>query len=197
MFEAVKKFDEKFTLKRKGFFAIGAVAVAVLWAVLWLVFPMQWYSLFFSSTVGSYVTLILLAAVLIMPMCWIFSLITRTNLSVTKSLIVNIIFLVGIFFLFSAFRYTMAYLIAIAAVLHIAAMAWVLGTAPKIPKKHIKRTKPEPVFYEKITGGSVKAEDDSAKKQPIAVIGLAVLYVIVINLAYIFIAWEIAFIFNG
>ncbi|MGN0607578.1 MAG: hypothetical protein ACI4J6_00110 [Oscillospiraceae bacterium] len=203
MLEPIKKFDNSFTLKRKGFFALGAVVLAALWAVLWLIFPMEWYAVFFASTVGSYVTLALLAAVLILPFCWLFSLITSTNISVTKNFIVNFIFLVGTFFLFAAFRYSMVWLMIIAAVLHIGAMVWVLGTASVVPKKRIKRMKAKPVFYEKITGGKVKADEDSGddllpiKKQPIAVVLMAVLYVVLIDLAYILLAWQIAFTFNG
>ena len=146
MLEPIKKFDNGFTLKRKGFFALGAVMLAVLWAVLWLIFPMEWYAVFFASTVGSYVTLALLAAVLILPFCWLFSLITSTNISVTRNFIVNFIFLIGTFFLFAAFRYSMVWLMIIAAVLHIGAMVWVYGSAEKYKTGRISlKHKEEPV----------------------------------------------------
>jgi hypothetical protein len=202
MLENIKKIDSKFTLKRKGFFALGAVIFAAVWAVLWLVFPMLWYSLFFASTVGCYVTLALLGTVLITIMCWLCSLATSLDISVTKNFIVNLIFLVGIFFLFAAFRYSMVYLVIIAAVLHCAANVWVLGTARIRHREKVKRMKSKPVFYEKITGGKVDVDEKSAedviavKSHPVVMILISLLYTLVINAAYIFLAWEIAFTFS-
>ena len=83
----------------------------------------------------------LVAAVLILPMCWAATKAMSCNVSVTKNFVVNIIFMVGILFLFSAFRYSAVYVVIIAAVLHIAAMVWVLGTSVPHDKKHTKRVK--------------------------------------------------------
>lgn len=197
MFGFIKKFDDSFTDKRKGFFALGALAFAVLWLILWYVFPMEWYALFYATTVGSYVNLVLLAAVLILPMCWAATKAMSCNVSVTKNFVVNIIFMVGILFLFSAFRYSAVYVVIIAAVLHIAAMVWVLGTAEPHDKKHTKRVKDN----EKSLFGIFRSDGDEKvlpiKKQPLIVIMWAVIYTLIIDGANIFLFWEVAHIFNS
>lgn len=179
MLEKIRSFDLGFTDRKKRFFALGAIVFAVVWAILWVIFPMQWYSLFFASTIGSYVQLILLATVLIFILCWVFTKITASNISVTKNYFVNLIFMIGILFLFSAFRYSMVYLIVIAAVLHAAAMVWVLGTA--IPNNEIS--------------ASAKCGFLKLKEQPLITVMWAVLYTIIINAANIFLFWKIAYIF--
>jgi hypothetical protein len=62
--------------------------------------------------------------------------------------------------------------------------------------------KSKPVFYEKITGGKVDVDEKSAedviavKSHPVVMILISLLYTLVINAAYIFLAWEIAFTFS-
>ena len=54
MSEKAKTIREPFfTPKRKKIAAICSAAAVVLWLILWNIFPMEFYSLFFASLVGS------------------------------------------------------------------------------------------------------------------------------------------------
>lgn len=199
------KIDSGFTIKRKGLFSLGCLAAAVIWTILWFVFPMEWYSIFFASTIGSYVTLMLLATVLIVPFCWLFTLITASNISFTVNYIANVLFMIGVTFLFAAFRYSMWWLIAIAVILQIAVQTFIIGTAPPYKKKKLKKLsrKYKNVSYEKITGGTVKVEpeitDDGIvliKKQPLIAVMWAAVHTIVIDALNIAVFWLLAYTFN-
>lgn len=173
-------------LKRKGIMALAAVGAAVLWVVLWMLFPMEWYSLFFASTVGSYIQIVLLCTVIILPLCYIMSIITSADISSALNYIVSLIFMMLILFLFSAFRYSMPWLVAIAVVLHIGAMVWVYGSAEKyktgrISLKHKEEPVPEGIKM--------------IKKQPLITIMWAAIYVLAANALNIFLFWKIAYIY--
>lgn len=173
-------------LKRKGIMSLAAVGAAAVWLILWSLFPMEWYSLFFASTVGSYVQIVLLCTVLILPFCWIMSIITSADVSSLLNYIVNLVFMMLILFLFSAFRYSMPWLVAIAAVLHIGAMVWVYGSAEKyktgrISLKHKEEPVPEGIKM--------------IKKQPLITIMWAAIYTIAINALNIFLFWKMAYIY--
>lgn len=171
---------KKLTKLTKGLLAAGAVLFAAVWLVLWMLFPMEWYSLFFASTVGSFVTIALLAADITIILCWAFSLLTGIDIPFVKNLIVNIIFMSAVLWLFAAFRYSMPYVVAIAAVLHVAAMVWVMGVAYKYPKK------------DKPTDEVIKA----IKKQPIITVIWAAAYVITADIANIILFRQMAYIFS-
>lgn len=171
---------KKLTKLSKGIFAAGAVLFAVLWLALWLIFPMEWYSLFFASTVGSFVTIALLAADITIILCWAFSILSGIDIPFSKNLIVNIFFMAAVLWLFAAFRYSMPYVVIIAAVLHAAAMVWVMGFAYKYPKKG--KSDPE----------NVKA----IKKQPIITVIWAAAYVISADILNIFLFSQMAYIFS-
>ena len=199
------KIDSGFTIKKKGLFSLGCIVAAVLWVILWFVFPMEWYSIFFASTIGSYVTLVLLATVLIVPFCWLFTLVTASNISFTVNYIANVLFIIGVTFLFSVFRYTMWWLIAIAVVLQIAVQTFIIGNAPPYKKKRLKKLskKYKNISYEKITGGTVKVEpdvDESSevliKKQPFIAVMWAAVHTIVIDAVNILLFWLLAYTFN-
>lgn len=173
-------------LKRKGIMALAAVGAAVLWIILWMLFPMEWYSLFFASTAGSYIQIALLCTVIILPLCYIMSVITSADISSALNYIVNLIFMMGILFLFSAFRYSMPWLVAIAAVLHMGAMVWVYGSAEKyktgrISLKHKEEPVPEGIKM--------------IKKQPLITIMWAAIYTLAANALNIFLFWQMAYIY--
>lgn len=198
------KIDSGFTIKKKGLFSLGCIAAAILWVILWFVFPMEWYSIFFASTLGSYVTLILLATVLIVPFCWLFTIITASNISFTLNYISNVLFIIGVTFLFTAFRYSIWWLTAIAVILQIAAQTFIIGFAPPYKKKKLKKLskKYKNVSYEKITGGTVKVEpeieDDGIvliKKQPLIAVMWAAVHTLVIDTVNIALFWVMAYTF--
>ena len=82
MSEKAKTIREPFfTPKRKKISAICSAAAVVLWLILWNIFPMEFYSLFFASLVGSNLLLAVLAAVITFPSNLICSKITRRDIS--------------------------------------------------------------------------------------------------------------------
>lgn len=137
-----EKIKEKyFTLKRKEIAAIISVAAAVLWVILLFVFPMEFYSLFFASNIGSTLLLTFLAAAITFPACFICTKALSRDISVVLHLIINIIGMVGCIFLYSIFRYTAVWWVIIGLVLHIAATAALFVLAPEIKINRVKNTK--------------------------------------------------------
>lgn len=128
------------TRKRKGIAAIISITAAVLWVILWFVFPMEFYSLFFASNIGSTLFLAALAAVITFPACYIGSKALSRDISVVLHLIVNIIGMVGCIFLYSIFRYTAVWWVIIGIMLHIAATVAVFILAPEIKINRVKNT---------------------------------------------------------
>lgn len=143
MFKFIDNIDSKFTVRRKGFFALGAVILAALWIGAGLLFPMEWFSLFFDFTAGSYVTLALLSAVLSCVFTWIFTLVTRQDISVLLMFVSNLVFQIGMFFLFSAFRYEMPYLWIITAVVHALVCILIFMKSKPTAAPDVKRIKTE------------------------------------------------------
>lgn len=140
-----KKNQEKkptfFTLKRKGKAAIVSLAAAVLWVILWFVFPMEFYSLFFASSIGSTLFLAAMAAVMTFPACFICTKALSKDISVPLHLTVNIIGMVGCIFLYSIFRYTAVWWLILGLAVHLGATAAVFVTAPDIKVNRIKEKK--------------------------------------------------------
>lgn len=136
MEENIKEKQPYFTLKRKGIASLICLAAAVLWLILWNIFPMPFYSLFFASNIGSNIILVLLAAMLTFPLNFLFSKTLGTDISVPAMLIVNIVCMMAFIYLYSIFRYTAVWWVIIAAVVHMAAAAVVFAKSrqPKIPK---------------------------------------------------------------
>lgn len=136
-----EKKESFFTLKRKGTAAIISIAAALLWVILWFIFPMEFYSLFFASNIGSTIFLAVLAAVITFPACYIGTKALSRDISVVLHLCVNIIGMVGCIFLYSIFRYTAIWWLIIGILLHIAATAAVFVLAPEIKVNRVKNTK--------------------------------------------------------
>lgn len=124
------KIDKYFTDKRKLIFAAGALLFALLWAFLWNAFPMQFYSLFFADPVGSNVQLAILNIVILLPLFYIFTLLTKTELSFSKTVLLNIFLAAAVEYVFSIFLFSgRFFLCVIAYVLHFAANVWTFGSA--------------------------------------------------------------------
>lgn len=124
------KIDKYFTDKRKLIFAAGAVVFAVLWAFLWNVFPMQFYSFFFADIIGSNVQLVILNIVVLLPLFWLFTLLTKTELSFSRTVLLNIFLAAAVEYVFSIFLFSdKFFLCVIAYLLHAAANVWVFGSA--------------------------------------------------------------------
>ncbi len=135
------KIDQYFTLKRKLKAAVAALIFALLWAILWNAFPMQFYSFFFyrTSFIGSNIQLVLLNAVVLLPMFYIFTLLTGTDLSFCKAVLMNILLVAAVEYVFSVFMFSDRFYICIAAyIVHSAANIWTFGSAAVIPKKRQK-----------------------------------------------------------
>lgn len=140
-----KKDKEKnppyFTAKRKGIAAIVSLGAAVLWVILWFVFPMEFYSLFFASNIGSTLFLAAMAAVITFPACFICTKALSKDISVPLHLGVNIVGMVGCIFLYSIFRFTAVWWLILALAVHLGAMAAVFVTAPAIKVNRVKEKK--------------------------------------------------------
>ena len=127
MFNRIDKF---FTDKRKGFAAVGALAFVLLWMFLWDVFPMEFYSLFFADNFGSNILLLLLNTAVLLPFFYIFTKLTRTDLSFCKTVLVNILCLVAVEYVFSIFFFSNYFFLCIISfILHAAVNIWIFGSA--------------------------------------------------------------------
>lgn len=125
-----KKTDKFFTDKMKLIFAVGALAFAFLWAFLWNAFPMQFYSIFFADLIGSNIQLVILNIVVLLPLFYIFTLLTKTELSFCKTVLLNIFLAVAVEYVFSIFLFSDSfYWCVIAYILHSAANVWTFGSA--------------------------------------------------------------------
>ena len=143
MSEKAKTIREPFfTPKRKKIAAICSAAAVVLWLILWNIFPMEFYSLFFASLVGSNLLLAVLAAVITFPSNLLCSKITRRDISAGIHLIINIVFMVGCIYLYSIFRYDAVWLLIIGIAAHIAVTALLFAKSKAPQVSHIK----EPLF---------------------------------------------------
>lgn len=136
-----EKSPPYFTEKRKGTASVICLGTAVLWTLLWSVFPMEFYSLFFASNIGSTLFLAFIAAVITFPACFICTKVLKKDISVPLHLCVNIIGMVGCIFLYSIFRYTDIWWLILGLVIHMAATAVVFVTAPEIRINRIKEKK--------------------------------------------------------
>lgn len=140
MLKFIDDFDSKFTPRKKGFIALGAVILAALMTAAAFLYPMELFSLFIDSTAGSYIALTLISVILSCIFVWVFTLITRQNLSASLLVVSSVFFQIGIFFLFSAFRYTIPYLWIITAAVH-ALVTVLIFLISKPNAAAIKRTK--------------------------------------------------------
>lgn len=150
MLKFIDNFDSKFTPRKKGFIALGAVILAAVMTAAAFLYPMELFSLFIDSTAGSYIALTLISVILSCIFGWVFTLITRQNLSASLLVISNVFFQIGIFFLFSAFRYTIPYLWIIAAAVHALVTVLIFLISKPNPTSAVKRTKEKPPVSTKL-----------------------------------------------
>ena len=125
--KTIAELDRRFTLREKGKISVICGAAALLWAVFSKIFPLEFYSLFFMSMVGSNILLIFLAAVISVPCCLLFSKLTENNISLIFSLISDIVLMTAAAYVFSIFRYSHPVIVAAAELLHFAAILLVTG----------------------------------------------------------------------
>lgn len=125
-----KHLDEYFTLRRKGIAALCALGFALLWMILWKLFPMEFYSLFYSSIVGSNIQLLLLNIVVLLPLLWVFTKLTKTGLSFSRTALTNILMLIAADYVFSIFAFSGLFFICVISLLiHAAVNIWIFGGA--------------------------------------------------------------------
>ena len=124
------KLDKYFTNRKKGYFALGAIVFVSVWMFLWNAFPMQFYSIFFAGIVGSNIQLVLLNAVVLFPLFYVFTKLTRTGLSFSKAVLLNILLVAAAEYVFSIFYFReQFYFCIIAYVIHSAINIWTFGSA--------------------------------------------------------------------
>lgn len=180
------KIDNYFDLKHKIYAAVGAVAFAILWLILLDIFPMQFYSLFCASLIGSFVQLILMNAVVVPIFLLVFTLVTKTDLSFCKIVPVNIICIFGIELLrlFIGFYGWSMYLLIVGILVHGAICFWAFATAPirdnKAPKG-MKAPAPE--------------KEIAIKKQPLIAVIWAVTFAFSIDVVSLWLYRVMAYIY--
>lgn len=136
-----KDSEEKqpyFTVKRKGIAALVCLGVMILWAVLWPVFPMEFYSLFFMSMIGNNLLLLILAAVITFPLNFMFTKTLSANISVPATLTVNMICMVAIIYAYSVSglvsQWILWFALALAIQIIATAVIFVKSKPIRIPK---------------------------------------------------------------
>lgn len=133
-----KHLDDWFTTKRRGIFALGALGFVLVWMFLWNAFPMEFYSFFFykTSIVGSNIQLLLLNGVVLLPLFWLFTKLTKTDLSFSKAVLLNVLLLIAADFAFSVFAFgERFYICVIALIVHALINVWTFGSAEVRGKK--------------------------------------------------------------
>ena len=124
------KLDKYFTDRRKGYFALGSLIFVPVWMFLWNAFPMQFYSFFFAGVIGGNIQLVLLDLVVLFPMLYIFTKLTRTDLSFCKTVLLNVFLVAGVEYVFSIFYFQgLFYICVIAYLIHSAVNIWTFGSA--------------------------------------------------------------------
>ena len=139
-----KKIDMYFTDKKRLAAALAAIAFAVLWAILWNIFPMVFYAVFFAGTIGSNVQLILLNIVVLLPLFFIFTKLTASDLSFCRTVLLNILLIAAVEYVFSVFMFSdRFYICIIAYILHAAVNVPIFGSAALKQKKPMKGMRSE------------------------------------------------------
>lgn len=143
------KSEEKqpyFTSKRKGTAALICVGAVVLWAILWLIFPMEFYSLFFASLIGNNLLLVMLAVIITFPFNFIFTKALNADIPVAPSLAANIICMVAFIYAYSVsglVKYPWQWILwlSLAILVHVIAMAVIFAKSKPIRIPKIKNEK--------------------------------------------------------
>lgn len=125
----IKKIDLFFDSKKKIKASVISGSFALLFIILWLVFPMEFYSVFYASAAGSNVLLLLMELVLIFPLNMLFSKIIKGNISVFFTLVSDIVLMTAAAYTFSIFRYTQVIWLILVIVLHFISKLFIDGHA--------------------------------------------------------------------
>ena len=160
------RLDKYFTDRRKGYFALASLAFIPVWMFIWNAFPMQFYSVFFAGVIGGNIQLALLDLVVLFPLFYIFTKLTRTDLSFCKTVLLNVFLMAGVEYVFSIFYFQgLFYLCVIAYIIHSAVNIWTFGSAGVRDGKMGKGMRAPEV-----------KRDRAIKKQPILTIVWAVIF---------------------
>lgn len=123
----IKKFDLFFDSRKKTKASLICGAFALLFIILWAVFPMEFYSVFYASAAGSNILLLLMELVLIIPLNMLFSRITKGNISVFFTLVSDIVLMTAAAYTFSIFRYTQIIWLILVLALHFLSKLFIDG----------------------------------------------------------------------
>lgn len=129
MLKIFKKFDDHFDIKIKKRYSLVCLGIAVLWILLWVTFPMEFYSLFFDSVAGSNVMLVIMELVIMIPANLMFSKILKANISMALTFIGDILCMTAAAYTFSIFRYDRVWWVILALAVHYAAKLFTDGFA--------------------------------------------------------------------
>ncbi|MDR0946828.1 MAG: hypothetical protein LBM87_03655 [Ruminococcus sp.] len=100
------KANKSITKKHRRYFALGAVIIAVLFCILWAVFPLPFFSLFMADNIGANIFLICLCATVSFFSIYIFGNIYRLLIPFIHKNIVTTLFLLLNIYMFSIFFYS-------------------------------------------------------------------------------------------
>ncbi len=126
-------------LEAKKKFAVLCAVIAVLWTAAAFAFPMETYSLFFASNVGSMLLLLLMGAVITGPLVLAASYAMKLDIKLLFAVCMNSVLLTVFINLYSIFRYDKPYLLLLTAFVHIAAMCALFIFAPSSGTKAKKK----------------------------------------------------------
>lgn len=124
-------------------FAVFCAVLAAAWTIFALSFPMETFSLFFASNIGSMVLLLLMGTVITGPLVLLFSYVMQIDLLTLPMTLMNTVLLTVFINLYSIFRYDRPYLLMISAAVHLAALAacFIFASPMKAGKKNAKKKK--------------------------------------------------------
>lgn len=125
----LKKYAGKILGNKKMIAVICCMAAVILWLILWKIFPLEFYSLFFASAVGSNILLVMLILVISIPCTVLFSKLMRTGIPMKRSIAADIPCMIAAAFVFSVFRYTGVHWVVLAEAVHLAAVFFIMRSA--------------------------------------------------------------------
>ncbi|MDR0975092.1 MAG: hypothetical protein LBL80_05320 [Ruminococcus sp.] len=97
---------KKINLSKRGKINIGIIAFALLWCLLWAVFPLQWNALFMADMIGSNIYVLAFCFVSAFLSQSIFGAIWKINFRPFLHTLISAVFLVGTVYIYSIFFYS-------------------------------------------------------------------------------------------
>jgi hypothetical protein len=131
---------------------LGIAIFAVLWCVLWAIFPMAWYSLFMANMVGSNVYILLFCFIIAVLTRSIFNKLWRIDLPFVQNTFAKTLMLIATIYIYSIFLYSdYWYILLIYLVAYVVINAIILNKVerrdPKVVKPLIKRNPVLAIVY--------------------------------------------------